>query len=226
MPEEINGLLQVNQKLYVARDVGDTFYVSSVQDLEPEAVFIGMPMLRGMTLVLSRGDRIQVRLTREDASYFFHTSVIQVRDETIPLYGISWPENVERKQMRRHFRLNCLIDVSFAERPLGKRAPAWRTGCALDISAGGIRLQTDQVFSPETMLLLRFSLPLREGTVDVETPARIIRRQCEDPPPGSAGKPIYRYGLEFLDLPARRQDEIMAFVFWKMTENRRVMQGM
>ncbi|MDI6710335.1 MAG: PilZ domain-containing protein [Thermoanaerobacterales bacterium] len=223
MPDDdIRELLKVHLKVFVAREGEDDFYVSSVQDIDKNAIFIGMPMSRSLSLVLSRGENLQVRFTKEDASYFFRTSVTRVREDEIPLYGLAWPQEVERKQLRRHVRLGCLLDVEFAEAPSGSKTPAWHKGRAVDISAGGLKLQTDRVYDTGTLLMLRFALPLRQRTLEIETQARVVRKETEDPPPGTKSKPIRRYGLEFLDLPVRRQDEIMSFIFWKMAENRRV----
>lgn len=222
MPDDdIRGLLKVHLKVFIAREGEDDFYVSSVQDIDRNTIFIGMPMSRSLSLVLSRGDNVQVRFTKEDASYFFRSTVTRVRDDEIPLYGLAWPDKVERKQLRRHVRLSCLLEVEFAEPSPGSKAPVWHRGRAVDISAGGLKLQTDRVYDTGTLLMLRFALPLRQQTLEIETQARVVRRETEDLPPGTK-KPIRRYGLEFLDLPVRRQDEIMSFVFWKMAESRRV----
>lgn len=210
--------LAINQRVLVALEGSDEYYVSSVEDITADAVFIAVPYRRQVPLVLSRGDRVTVQFTGENECFAFNTTVISRREDRILLYGLAFPEEIKRIQRRRDVRLCVMLDIQYAEVPEGDAAPVFKPGQALDLSAGGMRLVCEKEYPPGTVLLVKFRLPLRGGFFETVTKAEVVRTE----PVALEKKRLYHSGVKFLDMPQNHRDKIFSYIFWKMMEQARL----
>ncbi|MBC7104429.1 MAG: PilZ domain-containing protein [Firmicutes bacterium] len=211
--------LTISQKLYVARVGEEEWFVSSLQDLNEDGLYIAMPYLRGGALVLSPGEEVQVRFVRESGVYLFVTRVLGRRDESVPLYLIAYPAEVQRIQQRRFVRLPILLEVLYApasDKP-GEQ-PVWARGRTADLSGGGMRLRVSEPLPAGTPLLLKFYLPWEKRPVEMTLRGRVVRSEVTEG--REAGERLYFLGIEFVDIRRRDQDEIIRFIFRKMAERR------
>jgi len=211
--------LSIAQKLYVARAGEEEWYVSSLQDLNENGLYIAMPYLRGGALVLSPGEEIQVRFVRENGVYLFTSRVLARKHETVPLYLIAYPAEVQRIQQRRFVRLPILLDVLYApvpEKP--DEQPVWVKGRTADLSGGGMRLRVPEPLPVGTRLLLKFYLPWEKKPVEMALQGRVVRTEVTEG--REPGEKLYFLGIEFVDIRRRDQDEIIRFIFRKMAERR------
>ncbi|MEW6447623.1 MAG: flagellar brake domain-containing protein [Bacillota bacterium] len=210
--------LAVNQHILVALEDSEDFYVSSVEDITAEEVFISLPYRRQMPLMLSRGDRIKVEFSGDNECFSFLTTVTGRREEGVLLYSIAFPEEIRRIQRRRDVRLAVLLDVAYAPLPEGDAAVVYQESKALDLSAGGIRLVTEYEYPPGTLMLVKFRLPMRKDFFETVAKAEVIRTEAVL----LDRKRLYHLGLKFLDLPQAHKDKIFSFIFWKMMEQARL----
>jgi len=210
--------LAVNQRIVVALEESEEFYVSSVEEITPEEVFISVPYRRRMPLMLSRGDRVKVEFPGNNEYFSFMTAVTGRREEGVLLYSLAFPEKIKRIQRRRDVRLAVLLDVAYAPLPEGDGAAAFKEAKALDLSAGGLRLVTEQEHPPGTMLLVKFRLPLRKESFETVTKAEVVRTE----PVMLEKRRLFHLGLKFVDLPQAHRDKIFSFIFWKMMEQARL----
>ncbi len=211
--------LSIGQKLYVARVGEEEWYVSSLQDLNEDGLYIAMPYLHGGALLLNPGEEIQVRFVRESGVYVFASRVLARKHETVPLYLIACPAEVKRIQQRRFVRLPILLDVLYApipEKP--DEQPAWAKGRTADLSGGGMRLRVMAPLPVGTRLLLKFYLPWEKKPVEMTLQGRVVRAEVTEG--RESGEKLYSLGIEFVDIRRRDQDEIIRFIFRKMAERR------
>lgn len=208
--------LQVNQKIQVARLGEGDWYASVVQDITEREVHISLPRLRGNLLVLNPGDEVEVRFFDEHASFLFPARCVGRRLESIPLYRLVPAGEARRIQQRQYVRLKCLLEVSYAQPPEGSRRPRFRRAYSLDISGGGMLLATEEELPVGQVLLLEFSLPLREGAKKMELKGRVVRSFRDE----DSGKP--RVALQFEEITRAQQDLIVRYIFQCMAEQARL----
>lgn len=210
--------LAINQRIMVALEGTDEYYVSSVEDITADTVYIAVPYRRQVPLMLSPGDRVTVQFTGENECFSFTTTVTDRREDRILLYGLAFPDEIKRIQRRRDVRLCLLMDVQYAEVPEGDTEPVFKAGQALDISAGGMRLVCDKEYPLGTVLLVKFRLPLRNSFFETVARAEVVRTE----PVALEKKRLYHCGVKFLDMPQSHKDKIFSFIFWKMMEQARL----
>lgn len=206
--------LHVMQKIQVSRD-GETWYNASIQNVTANLVYITIPYRRESPLLLRRGDTVQVRFFKEDSSYHFETQVIGETKEKIELYRIGHPEHITRVQQRMHVRMPVILDTEYAlaeEQVEKEKSPSFTRATAVDLSGGGMKLALRRRIPENTMLLLRFTLPLQSKPEKLELEARVIRCVRVD-----QKRDLYHLGLKFENINHRQQDIIVRFIFQKMS---------
>lgn len=215
--------MKVNQKIEVARRGEGEFYPAMIQDVTGDVLCITVPYLRGVPLVLVPGEHVLARVIESDAAYEFTSTVLGRRRDAIPLYALALPTELKRVQRRRCVRLDTLLDVWYAPLPERGREPVFRAARAVDISGSGMRLAADQELAIGERLLLRFTLEVDDREIEIETVARVVRRDAGEEAQGRSGyRYRYRYGIEFVDLPLRTQDQIVRYIFRRMAEQRKL----
>jgi len=209
--------LSINQRIRVALANSDEYYTSSVEDITADRLFIAVPLRRRIPLTLSRGDQVRVQFTGDGECFSFVTTVTGRREEGVVLYGLAFPEQVERVQRRREVRLSLLMDVFYAEVPEGDDPPVFKETKALDLSASGMRLVTKEGYVPGTYLIVRFTLPMQNSSFEVAAKARVVRQE----PVVIDREMLYHVGVKFVDLTQSQRDRIFSYIFWRMMEDRR-----
>ena len=212
--------LSVSQRIEIALEGTEDYYVSAVQDITTDAIYIAVPYRGHVPLVFSEGDKVKVQFTGGSELFSFESTVVGRREDRVLLYGLSFPEKIKRIQRRRDVRLCALHDVFYAEIPESEEPPVFKQTKALDLSASGMRLVMEEKYHPGTQLLLKFKLPVRNTFIETVTRA-LVRRQ---EPILLDGKRLYHLGVEFIDLPQNQKDKIFSYIFWKMMEQKRLGQ--
>lgn len=163
------------------------------------------------------GDRITARFGRvNDASYYFDGEVLEMRRGLRLGLVLRWPEAVERRQNRRHVRMVARFDV-YVGRP--DDPSSWERARSVDVSGGGIGIVGLAALRAGDEVRVRCSLPRARGLCTIDTLARVVR--CEPASETSRGGVLmWRSGLEFVRMPIRRQDELMATVMWNLARRR------
>ncbi|MEW6181672.1 MAG: PilZ domain-containing protein [Bacillota bacterium] len=210
--------LSVSQRIQIALVGIPDYFVSVVEDITANEIFIAVPYRGLAPLVLSPGDRVKVNFPGDGELFTFESTVTGKRESGIALYGLSFPEKVERIQRRRDVRLFVLHEVYYAEVPAGKEQPVFKKAKALDISAGGLRLVAENDYPLGTILLIRFTLPMRNNALETFTKAKVVRQE----PILLDKQRLFHLGLEFIDLPQGQKDKIFSYIFWKMMEQSRL----
>jgi len=112
----VRRILRENMLIEVYDQENDIYYKSIIQELNPDAIAIGIPMKEQKQLLLYEGTTWTLRLLMDNAIYFFQSRVIGRKySGNVPLYLISWPEGeqIERKQRREYFRLRTVLDLEY-----------------------------------------------------------------------------------------------------------------
>lgn len=174
-------------------------YPSLVQDMEHGGIWLGMPVISGVSIIPAPGEPLEVAYPTSGGKYAFHSQVRRVRLKEPLLLLASWPQAVDRTQDREFFRLPVSLPVSW--RFPGTRD--WVEGVTHNLSAGGALVRADIQLG----ITLDFKMKLRGGWVQIR--ARTVRKEAG----GTA--------LEFVRIRGEEQDAITAFLFREQRERRK-----
>ncbi|MFP4035857.1 MAG: flagellar brake protein [Desulfovermiculus sp.] len=120
----------------------------------------------------------------------------------------------QMEQSRAYFRVQASLETRIRPRQEADQGYCLRTGRVLDLSGGGMLMQTAEYFSPGTIFDLDFGLETSERQVIIVCSAEVVR--CT-----TKGKGGYETAVEFQDLPEEQRDVIMSYCFTRQREQMR-----
>lgn len=193
-----------------------------VLDITDRQIAVTPPSIPGYPWKLTEGAVVQVDYQDDAARYHFSTEVVGFGREAIETLILRRPERVDRIQRRDHVRLEIMIPARFRRTQERDGALVAQAGPAVetvtrDISAGGCRLRVTDPVDPGTILELEVSLR-DQGALRLL--GRVVR--VEEHPREEEGLPPLRYiGVEWVGVPERERDRVMAFIFQEQVRRRR-----
>jgi c-di-GMP-binding flagellar brake protein YcgR len=208
---------KLNQKIYVIKPDNKETYISAIEKIDEEReITIALPLSKSSSLHVRIGELLTVRLPSEAHCVEFTTPVKQIKIDNVPVYVLQYPEKIKRVQLRKHVRVNMLMNIQFKMMD-GSAGEDFKKAVALDISAGGMKIAVpDQIREGES-LLVAFDLPVKTGVHSFELETRVMRSSIPDKGTGN----IFHLGLLFTDITNFQRDIIFNYIFNRMAELRR-----
>lgn len=200
-------MLFLRQNILVARSKAKEkkWYSSTVLDLYDNEALISLPQLKGNIMALKEKHPLEISFADGNARYLYHTAVCQVFGQEA--LTVEQPRQVEKTDLRKYPRAPVDLEMLFAETGPGA-VPDYKKGCLLDISGNGLRMATDHIYSPGTLISLSFSLPVEEHGKAVEMEARVVRIVVDD-----LKDPVeYHLGLKYTSVDRKHQEMIIKYV--------------
>ncbi|KKM12326.1 hypothetical protein SY88_04010 [Clostridiales bacterium PH28_bin88] len=221
--KSLNKVLVVNRKVEVIRDDEGNPYKSLIQDVTEFNFAIQVPSSAGILLPLHPGEKVDIRVIADNEQYLFSTTVTGKKQDNVPLYILALPTQVHRMQLRSFVRIKCAIEVSYQsitpeEVPRVHLLEPAKRGMTVDLSGGGMQLVVPEALAPETLVLLKLSVPHKGKTVEVSAVGRI--RRCD--PSDLDGFRRYVVGVSFERISERDRDKVISFIFRKMLDQWRI----
>ena len=184
-------------------------YPSRIISLQEHQLTLVTPRLAGVIVPLKTDAVLVVHVCKEDARYVFDGRVITLEEKEFGHLIIAVPEDIERKQRRSDVRLVIRIPVELLYFYRNGYPVASYTLSSLDISAGGIRIETPEQFPLHTKLKLAINLPDNE---EVMAHADVVRTGIlTKPEPGSANS--CWASLKFLNMSDNKKKKILKFIY-------------
>lgn len=213
--------LKPRQKImvYSLQDEDDQPYQSRIEDVSEDEICIAIPLSESSPLALKSGDYITVRLPLNTHCLEFTTQVVGMKMDIMPRFVISYPESIQRVQLRQDVRIDILLDVMYSILPEAGADPEYKKAVAVNFSAGGIRLAVREPLQEETLLLIKFNLPIKGSVHIFEMESKIVRCQLVESKDQST---VYHLGLAFHNINSRQKDLIYQFIFQKMSQMKRL----
>lgn len=220
---EVDGLKVTQTVAISVRSEGGWIQAAcKVLDITDRQIAVTPPPVPDYAWKFPPGTTVQVDYQDAVARYHFSTEVIGFQTDRIETVILRRPERVDRIQRRDHVRLEIMIPARF-------RLTTEQGGALVavpgepadtvthDISAGGCRLQVSEPVPPGT--ILEIELSLRDQGV-LRLLGRVVRLHEEKR--DEEGLPPLRYvGVEWVGVPERERDRIMAFIFQEQVRRRR-----
>ncbi|ATW25649.1 flagellar brake protein [Candidatus Formimonas warabiya] len=221
---QLNECLGVKQKIEIKKNGDREFYVSAVQQLNNNSLYIDVPLLARRPLVLAPGTLVNVRFASGEGQFEFDAQVVGSHPGTIPFYEISLPKDIRVGQRRSLFRLGIILDAECWEEmpspsPTSKEKtlPKKVKAKTVNISGSGVKISS---FEPlkngqQLTLLIKF-----EGAEPQKFLTKVMwtnREQRYD------DTYIYYSGLKFVNISRKAQDNLISYLF-KIQARRRLIE--
>lgn len=190
--------VQVWEKLNLAvGEIGkEGVYACRVIDIHKDKLVISRPVFQYGDSLLANNRPVQARFTRADAAYSFKARIVEpekAKDDEMYLVECG---KVERLQRRRFVRLDLVYPVQYKllrkpiKEPIELQGRGFYVGRTLNMSAGGILLQSEHKIKTNQLILIDFQ------DCKLENLPRFVLGMCRQDRQDDKGN--YLSGLEFL----------------------------
>lgn len=124
--------------------------------------------------------------------------------QQVAYYRLQAVSGLKRSQRRRHFRLDCTLDLDFELAEENEATPKEHT-VTRDISGGGASFVSDQPLPEDA----KMKLHLQVDEQNIEAIGRVVR--CEAVNQGGLRQHVI--SLQFTDLSNQDQDKLIQYIF-------------
>jgi c-di-GMP-binding flagellar brake protein YcgR len=193
---------------------GDAWYASKVLEVGSTSFFIVPPKKVYDAFSLQPGRKIRVSVPSKEGLFLFTCEVLMDKKEPVGRVELEFPKEVVHLERRAFPRLPIRMDTQYAEIRDGSGNLPFSRSTTLDISGGGIRLETNRAAPQETLLRLKFQIPLGEMEEELILTGRIVRSV-----PGEGARKC-QVGVEFIDITPRQQESLVQFILDRNKEPR------
>ena len=163
-------------------------YPSRIIEIKDDVYIIENPVRKSELVMFLNGSKIKVTyMVENQGMHYFEAEVVDKLRDTPPVIIIRKVSDIQKNQRRSFFRIDACIDVEIRK----VDDIITEKTMSSDISAGGMRLFTHQIFRLGDVAELSFKL----GNINVDI------------------------SLEFLNVTENEQDAIVKFIFEKQREN-------
>lgn len=207
---------KINNKVEIIDEEGEV-YSSDVQDINEDSVAISIPIKDSAYLPLRKNNIIDVLYYDGNSIYSFSSSVKTRISSNIPLIWIYKPKNYKKIQRRKFVRVSILNKGIFAkvDRTLELNKETIKklkfSKCNIvDLSGGGVKIRTSEELEKGNILAL--ILPIDKNNVILKAQVK----RC-----GHKSSEYNEYGISFIDISVKMQDEIVKYVFAIMRQQMR-----
>lgn len=190
-------------------------FPSMLLDFDDQFMYVAVIQLSGRWIHLPAGTELEVAFGVPGRGYFrFPTTVIAEVSLPAPALKLPHPENMDRLQQRRFFRLEAQLPLSYRVVNDLKSHQALISNPAhtADLSAGGMQLLSTEAVTRGDRLEVDLLLG-RHPLVSLQAVVRRVLPQHDN---------SYQVALEFTDLDRKQEDEIIRWVFQEQARRRRL----
>jgi len=185
---------------------GDHWYASKVLEVGSASFTIIPPQKKDVSFAVQSGEKIRVSVPSAEGLFLFTCGVLAQDREGEARVELEFPKEVVHLERRAFPRLPIQLEAQYAEIRGGSGGLAFSRSTALDLSGGGIRLETNRMCPRETLLRVKFQIPLGEMEEELILTGRIVRSV-----PGEGARKS-QVGVEFIDITPHQQESLVQFI--------------
>ncbi|MGJ7909848.1 flagellar brake protein [Neobacillus sp. LXY-1] len=121
---------KVNQKIIIDFKSKDQTYKSVVAEVSDKEILIGVPVDNSVIDLVLAQEKLEITFVENDVKYKFETEIIGRKQDNMPLFRISKPEEDEivKIQLRENFRVPANLPLKVEKTTL----------TTVNLSAGGV----------------------------------------------------------------------------------------
>jgi c-di-GMP-binding flagellar brake protein YcgR len=187
-------------------------YSSKVISSEDNTMLITAPRNDQGLIPIQKNDLINICVFKKDAMYEFQSRVVSSATRDFAYHTIYIPHLIKRKQRRADFRIavNIPVEVLYFYRD-GVPVAAC-TMNSVDLSAGGIKIETDEQFKIGDKYQMVIILPLEEEVEEIYIEAEVVRSE-PDPNLDLGPRTLYWTSFRFNDIAENKKQKILKFIY-------------
>lgn len=173
-------------------------YSSTVIGFVPgKSLLITAPLVNDKPILVKEGLQFAVRMVQGSYIQGFVAKVLHNALAPYPYIHLSFPDEVERKEIRDADRVETDVPVLARNSKLPDEPDNWKQASIKDISATGSKLESMSKIGEEgETLVLKFNLHVCDNEEDMELKSKIMH--LEEPDSVGADEwGIYSYGSKF-----------------------------
>jgi c-di-GMP-binding flagellar brake protein YcgR len=173
-------------------------YSSKVIGFVPgESLLITTPLVNNKSIMVKEGQQFAVRMVQGSYIQAFVAKVLHNALAPYPYVHLSFPEDVERIEIRNADRVETDVPVLAKNSKLADEKGNWKQASIKDISSTGSKLESmSKVGEEGDIIVLRFKLNICAQDEEMELKTRIMH--LEEPDNVGADEwGIYTYGSKF-----------------------------
>jgi len=207
-------IFQIDDELQIEISSGkyQGVYNCRVINSEDTELLISAPRNEHGLVPIQKNDLLRVCILKKDAMYEFQTKVIASAAHNFTYLKIYVPHLIKRKQRRSDFRItiNVPVEVLYFYR---KGVPiAACTMNSVDLSAGGIKVETSEQFKAGKKYQMVIVLPSGDEEDEIYVEAEVIRSEL-DPNLESGTTGLYWTAFRFDDITETKKQKILKFIY-------------
>ena len=200
------------------QDGGKT--LGTLHDMEGDVLTVAVVFGNGPVKLMREGETVECSVCNEKEVYAFQGRITARNSEDFITYTLVRTSEVEVLQRRGHVRVPCSDSLSYStdgahfpladERkdPKTMNLKAFKKGRMIDLSGSGMKLDIGERLKLGQELVLLLDLEKQQILLKGKVMNSYVEIHKE--------KRHYCYGIAFVDLPERKQDRIVQFVFQLM----------
>jgi c-di-GMP-binding flagellar brake protein YcgR len=193
---------------------GDTWFVSRISAASEASFSIATPIEWEISSPIAAGDKIRLQVPTPEGLLQFSSEVRKMARDPDARIELDNPKEVVHLERRAYPRLPVQIDTQYAEIRDGGSGLTYSRSTALDISGGGLRLETNRICPQETLVRVKFQIPLEKMEEELILTGRIVRSIPV------AGARRSQVGVEFIDITPRQQKFLVQYILSRTKESR------
>lgn len=211
-------------------------YSTKIYDIiTDDQIEIMMPMEQAKLILLPVDGEYQMFFYTDNGLY---ESVVRIVDRyksnNVYIVLVELQTNLKKYQRRDFYRYSCSLDLMCREllpeeeRALEKKevfyAPPglpFQKGMIVDISGGGLRFITHELYNNVEYIMSRFEIFVRGSAKQYEIICRVLNARELDKRPGE-----FEHRVQFVNINNDEREEIIQYIFEEERKNRRKEQGL
>lgn len=207
---------KINNKVEII-DYEGKVYNSDIQDIKKDCVAISIPIKDSEYLPLRKKDTVDILYHDGNCMYSFSSIVAERTNSNIPLIWINFPKTYKKIQRRKFVRVSVLykgkfaiVDRMFKETKESIKNIKFMECNIVDLSGGGMKIRTNIEIEKESIITI--ILPMKNKSMLLKGKIKRL---------GKDNINYKEYGIAFIDMPIRQQEEVIKYVFTIMRKQMR-----
>jgi c-di-GMP-binding flagellar brake protein YcgR len=212
--EELRPSPLISQRVLLAIPTGvfEGSYVTKILDRSSDGLTVYAPSFRGTILPIPPGDALLLHFSSHGSHYEYECRVVRRHPGPIPTIVVTHvDDSLRRVQRRSFFRLGANIPLKIDPvSPLpGTPAPGPpSTGVSVNLSGGGLLLESPELYPEGALLDLTLEIP--DGEAAAEVRSEVIRDAGRAAPGARA---TWFLAVEFLSVDDETKDRITRYIY-------------
>jgi c-di-GMP-binding flagellar brake protein YcgR len=193
---------------------GENWYASKVTDVGIKSFSIAPPKKLSDSPAWEPGRKIRISVPSTEGLFQFICDIRAKGQGPEVQIEVDFPKEVTHMERRAFPRLPFRKEIQYAEIRDSSRNLSFARSTTLDISGGGVRMETSRVCPQETLVRLKFQIPLGAMEEELILTGRIVRSISGE------GARKSQVGVEFIDITPHQQESLVQFILDQTKDQR------